>query len=81
MESVILSSPYILCGYAVALVLSVVTIVRKSCFALMAISLFIFAATSTYALVSGATLPEVSVCAVVFFIIYLIPAWRGRGDK
>ncbi len=81
MESVIFSSPYILCGYAVALVLSVVAVAKKTGFALTAISLFIFAATSTYALISGATLTEVSVCAVVFFIIYLIPAWRGRGDK
>lgn len=81
MESVILSSPMLLCGYAVALALCAFAIIRKTGFVITAISVIIFVATTTCALLFGATLTEVSVCALCFFIFNIIPIWKNRGDK
>ena len=58
MESVILQSPLMLCCYAAALALCAVGIVKKAGFAVTAVSVVIFVATSIYALLSGAPLEE-----------------------
>lgn len=81
MESVILSSPVLLCGYAAAFALCVFSVIKKPGFAVTAISVLLFVATSIYALLLGAQLTEVAVCAVALFIVSIIPIWRGSGDK
>lgn len=81
MESVILTTPMLLCGYAAAFALCVVSILKKTGFALTAVSVLLFVATSIYALLLGAELTEVAVCAVALFIVNILPIWKGRGDR
>ena len=74
MESVILSSPVLLCGYIAALALCVVGIVKKTGF-------WLTAGTSIYALLSGATLEEAGIAAIIFLCVNIAALPRGRGDK
>lgn len=79
MESVILETPILMCGFALALALCVFSLVEKLHFAFGIAAALIFSATAAYALLMGAELYEVALCAVVFFIANLIPSWKGRG--
>ena len=81
MESVILQSPLMLCCYAAALALCAVGIVKKTGFAVTAVSVVIFVATSIYALLSGAPLEEVGIVAIIFMCVNIAALPRGRGDK
>ncbi|HIU61147.1 MAG TPA: hypothetical protein IAB69_00660 [Candidatus Coproplasma excrementigallinarum] len=80
MESVILQTPILLCGFAAAFALGVLCLAKKLPFAVNVCALFLFSATSSYALLLGAWLDELAICAVVFFIINLVPLC-GRGKK
>lgn len=81
MESVILQSPLMLCCYAAALALCAVGIVKKTGFAVTAVSVVIFVATSIYALLSDAPLEEVGIVAIIFMCVNIAALPRGRGDK
>ena len=81
MESVILSSPVLLCGYIAALALCVVGIVKKTGFWLTALSAIVFVGTSIYALLSGASLEEAGIAAIIFLCVNIAALPRGRGDK
>lgn len=81
MESVILSTPILLCGYAAAFALAVFCAVRRAGFLLTAAAALLFAAASAYALLLGAQLIEVAAAAVALFAVCMLPLWRGRGDR
>ena len=81
MESVILETPILLCGFALALVLCAFSLFKKLHFAFGIAAALIFSATATYALLLGAELYEVALCAVVFFITNLSPSLKGRDDR
>lgn len=81
MESVILETPILLCGFALALALCVFSLFKKLHLAFGIAAALIFSATATYALLLGAELYEVALCAVIFFAANLIPSLKGREDK
>ena len=81
MESVIFQSPVLMCGYAVALALCIAGIVKKTGMLLTVVSAVIFVATSIYALLSGASLEEAGIPAIIFLCVNIGALPRGRGDK
>ncbi len=78
-ESVILNNPLILTGFIIALVLCIFTLIKKVHFAFTVVSVIIFVADLTYALLSGAGLYEAGAMATLFFIVNLIPIWKKGG--
>ena len=76
MESVILETPILLCGFITALGLNLFAIIKKLRAVFTFISVVIFAVTATYALLLGAELFEVAICAVAFFAVNLLPLCR-----
>ena len=80
-ESVILQTPILLSGFAVALALCIFALVQKMRVAATLISIAIFVATATYSLLLGAQLYEVAVCAVAFFALNLFVSWHRRGKR
>lgn len=80
MESVILETPVILCGFTVALVLTAFTVIKKVRLFFGILSATIFVITATFSLFYGAALYEVALCAVVFFAVSMLPLCR-KGDK
>lgn len=80
MESVILETPLLLCGFSAEFGLVVFSLIKKLGFIATVISSLIFSATLTYSLLLGAGLYEVAICSVAFFVVSMIPLCR-RGGK
>ncbi len=81
MESVILSTPLLLCGYAAAFALCIFSVVKRAGFFCTALAAVLFVAASACALLLGAQLTEVAAAAVALFAACMLPLWRGRGDR
>lgn len=81
MESVILQTPILMCGFALALALCVLSLIKRLRLAMGIAAALIFSATATYALLSGAGLYEVALCAILFFMANLMPLLKGRDDR
>ena len=80
MESVILQTPLLMCGFAAAFALGMFSLIKKLHCAFGIAAALIFSATLTYALLSGVPLYEAAVCAVAFFAVNLLPLY-ARWDK
>ncbi|MGN0813790.1 MAG: hypothetical protein ACI4MH_00985 [Candidatus Coproplasma sp.] len=76
MDSVILETPILLCGFAAALGLNLFALVKKLRTVAILISTVLFVATATCSLLLGASLYEVAICAVAFFAVNLLPLYR-----
>ena len=76
-ESMILSSPLILCLYGVALAMCAVGLFIKRSAVLLFVSALIAAGTSVYALLSGASYYETAAAVGVFLLLNL----AGNGSK
>lgn len=80
-KSVIFNSPILLIGLAIALVLFVACFINKSGgYVLSFIAAAVVIATLTYALLLGASMQEVLIFALVFFLISLT-GFKKNVDK
>ncbi len=78
-NSVLFNNPVILIGYIVALAIAVVALIKKPHWSVSIISVLLFAAVTTYALLLGAPLYEVGAVAALFFIVQLLPLCIKEG--
>lgn len=69
MESVILATPIVLAGFITAFALMAACFVKKVHFVVLAVSLLIFIASASYAVLLGATLGEVGTVSLIFFLV------------
>ena len=81
-ESVIFNTPILLIGYALALGLCILSIKgRIGGYVIPILSAFTCVVTTTYALLKGAGLYEVSMAVMIFLFLNLVVYRKGGEEK
>lgn len=78
-ESVLINNPVVLLGFAIALALSVFSLIKKAHLAVTLIAVLVFTGTMIYALLVGMDLYEAGTVAALFLIVNLVPLWNKKG--
>ena len=79
MESIIFGTPALLCGFLLSFVFGLFSLIKNFGLAATLISAGLFASSATYALLTGAGLYKVAVCAVAFFAVNMLPLIARRN--
>ena len=81
MESIILTTPIVLIGFITAFALLCACFLKKTHAVVLALSMLIFIASASYAVLAGAALAEVGTVSMIFFLVSAVVYVRGREGK